>query len=138
MALVPAKKNNTTAQKVKDADASKPTPWGFNPMQKQKKQVDDEVEKLKQDDAKQKFKEIQQQKKDAAKSANPSLKVFMAQMNEMDKKEKRDAKSNNVNPMIKNAQVKEVNPAAFQKTGADKVPAEAGQVNDDESNSKMV
>ena len=40
--------------------------------------------------------------------------------------------------MIKNAQVNEVNPATFVRTGADRVPAEAGNVNDNESNSKMV
>ena len=62
----------------------------------------------------------------------------MAQMNEMDKKEKRNAKSDAVNPLIKNAQVKDVNPAAFLKTGVDRVPAEAGKVHDTESNSKMV
>ena len=56
----------------------------------------------------------------------------------MDAKAKKDAKRADVNPMIKNAQVNEVNPLLFKKTGADRVPAEAGNVNDTESNSKMV
>ena len=59
-------------------------------------------------------------------------------MGEMDAKAKKDAKRADVNPMIKNAQVNEVNPLLFKKTGADRVPAEAGNVNDTESNSKMV
>lgn len=59
-------------------------------------------------------------------------------MAETGKKEKKDAKSSALNPMIKNNQVKEVNPGAFLKSGTDKVPAEAANVNDNESNSKMV
>lgn len=56
----------------------------------------------------------------------------------MDKKSKKDAKADDINPLIKNAQVKEVNPLSLIKSGADRVPAEAGNVNDNESNSKMV
>ena len=62
----------------------------------------------------------------------------MAQMNEMDNQAKKIAKKNDINPRIKATQIQEVNPAAFKKTGADRVPAEAGNVHDTESNSKMV
>jgi len=56
----------------------------------------------------------------------------------MDKKSRKDAVKDNVNPLVKNVQVKEVNPATFIKTGVDRVPAEAGNVNDVESTSKLV
>ena len=59
-------------------------------------------------------------------------------MNQVKKNEAKNAKADNINPLIKNAQVREVNPAALVKTGADRVPVEAGNVNDKESNSKMV
>ena len=62
----------------------------------------------------------------------------MAQMDQVKKNEKKNAKADNINPLIKNAQVRDVNPAALIKTGADRVPQEAGSVNDKESNSKMV
>ena len=54
----------------------------------------------------------------------------MAQMNQVKKNEAKNAKADNINPLIKNAQVRDVNPAAFIKTGADRVPVEAGNVND--------
>lgn len=79
------------------------------------------------------------EKKQKAANGNPSLNTFMAQMAEVDKKGKRDQKAGAINPLAaKNAQVKEVDPSIFKKTGADRVPAEAGNVNDNESNSKMV
>lgn len=59
-------------------------------------------------------------------------------MAEMDKKGKKDAIKDAVNPLVKNAQVKEPNMAALIKSGADRVPAEASKVNDAESNSKLV
>ena len=96
------------------------------------------MQKQNEKDAKAKFAELQRDKKDRAANANPSLNTFMAQMNEMDNQAKKIAKKNDINPRIKNTQVQEVNPAAFKKTGADRVPAEAGNVHDTESNSKMV
>lgn len=62
----------------------------------------------------------------------------MAQMTEMDKKSKKDAKKDALNPLVKNLTINEVNPATLVKSGADRVPAEAGNVNDNESNSKQV
>ena len=63
----------------------------------------------------------------------------MAQMAQVDKKEKIDQKAGSINPRAaKNALIKEVDPTLLKKTGADRVPAEAGNVNDNESNSKMV
>lgn len=62
----------------------------------------------------------------------------MAQMNQMDADAKKQAKKTNINPLIKSNQVNEVNPATFVKNGADRVPAEASNVHDTESNSKMV
>lgn len=59
-------------------------------------------------------------------------------MTEMDKKSKKDAKKNAINPLIKNGQVNEVNPQSLIKSGADRVPAEAGNVNDTESNCKQI
>ena len=41
-----------------------------------------------------------------------------------------------VNPLVKNSQVKDVNPANFARSGADKVPVEAGMINDFEGMSK--
>ena len=62
----------------------------------------------------------------------------MAMMGEMDKKEKRAAKANAVNPLIANSAVVDMDPARLLKSGADKVPVEAGMVHDAEGNSKMV
>ena len=59
-------------------------------------------------------------------------------MAEMDKKGKKDAIKDAVNPLVKNAQVKEPKMAAMMNTGVDRVPAEAGKVHDAESNSKLV
>ena len=80
---------------------------------------------------------MQHQKKEAAKNANPSLNVFMAQMAELDKKGKRDAVIDAVNPLVKNMQVREANPAALVRSGADRVPAEASAVTDKESTDKL-
>jgi len=45
---------------------------------------------------------MQEEKKEKAKNANPSLNVFMAQMQEQNKKQLKDEKANGVNPMITN------------------------------------
>ena len=68
MALQPAKKQAEP----------KPIPWGFNPMQKTKAEVNQEEQKRKQEEAKEKFKILQAEKADKAKNANPELNVFMA------------------------------------------------------------
>ena len=77
MALVPAKK---------DKGPPKPVPWGFNPMQKDQSEINRHKEDQKQKEAaaKEKFNELQREKKDKAANANPSLNTFMAQMTEMD------------------------------------------------------
>ena len=62
----------------------------------------------------------------------------MAQMAEMDKKGRQDAKKDAVNPLVKNAEIKVSNPADFIKTGIDRVPAEAAKINDVENTSKAV
>ena len=65
------------------------------------------------------------------KSWKPRHVVLMI-VNEEKDQQKRDA----VNVRVKNAEVKSVNPSAFAATGADKVPVEAGMVNDLEGMSK--
>ena len=57
-------------------------------------------------------------------------------MKNMDKKEKDQQKRDAVNVRVKDAEVKSANPTAFVATGADKVPVEAGMVNDLEGMSK--
>lgn len=125
-------------EKPKKEVAPKAVPWGFNPLGKNKNEVNKEEEERKKQAAQEKFKDLQHEKREKAKNANPSLNVFMAQMAEMDKKGKKDAIKDAVNPLVKNAQVKEPNMAALIKSGADRVPAEASKVNDAESNSKLV
>ena len=67
---------------------------------------------------------------------NPSLNAYQAMMKNMDKKEKQQQKLEAVNTRVKDAQVKDINPATFNHTGADKVPVEAGMINDIEGMSK--
>lgn len=63
---------------------------------------------------------------------------FVNKMAEVQKKDKKDSIKDAVNPLVKNAQVKDANMAGFIKSGVDRVPAEAGKVHDAESNSKQV
>ena len=79
---------------------------------------------------------MQEEKKQKAADSNPSLKVFMGQMNQMNKAEKKANRDNAVNPMIKNNQVRDTTQIA--KSGAGSVPPEASKVHDNESNSKLV
>ena len=77
LALQPAKK---------DKGPPKPMPWGFNPMQKDQTEINKHKEDQKNNEvkAKEKFAEVQREKKERAATANPSLNTFMAQMTEMD------------------------------------------------------
>ena len=59
-------------------------------------------------------------------------------MAQMDKKGKKDAKQDAVNPLVKNAEIKAANPNDFLKSGIDRVPAEASKINDVENTSKLV
>jgi len=133
-----ARKNiNMAIQPAKKEAEPKPIPWGWNPLGKTKAEVNAEEAERKRLEAQEKFKDIQHQKKEALKNANPSLNVFMAQMADRDKKGREEAKFDAVNPLIKNAQIKEVNPAAMIKTGSDRVPAEAKAAVDAESTVKL-
>ena len=123
-------------QPAKKEKEPKAIPWGFNANAKPKAEANKEEQEHKKAAAKERFEQLQQEKRDKAKQGNPALQTYQAMMKNMDKKEKDQQKRDAVNPRVKDAEIKAVNPSAFAASGADKVPVEAGMVNDLEGMSK--
>ena len=84
-------------QPVKKETAPKPIPWGFDANNKPKAEVNKEEQEKKKLEAQERFKVMQQEKKDKDKLGNPSLNAYKAMMNNMDKKEKQQQKLDAVN-----------------------------------------
>lgn len=74
------KVSNVGLQPSREEPNKKPIPWGFNAQPKPKEEVNQELMKQKQEEARQRFEELQADKKSKLEAANPSVKVHMGLM----------------------------------------------------------